>query len=199
MMAAPAIVTVTVVTRVMNSDGICAGICRVARSRRRRRPPTTSANSENWLKPASPGRTMMSTPMKPATIAEPAPPADRLAEHHGGAERDRQRQRLEDRRGIGERQVHDRRHERDRSADFAEHPQRHRLHHQRAQRTQRALMPGERRDQRNREQAAHQHHLAEIHLRRHHLGDGVVHGEARHGHGHQQASADVRGRARSFR
>ena len=57
----------------------------------------------------------------------PAPPADRLAEYHRGAERDRQRQRLEDRRGVGERQMHERRHERDRAADFAEHPQRHRL------------------------------------------------------------------------
>ncbi len=163
-MAAPAVVTVTVVSRVMNSDGICAGICLVARSRSAQNATETSANSENWLKPATPGRTMMSTPMKPAAIAEPAPPADRLAEYQRGAERDRQRQRLEDRRGVGERQMHDRRHERDRAADFAEHPQRHRLQHQRAQRTQRALMPGERRDQHNREQPAHQHHLAEVHL-----------------------------------
>ena len=46
------------------------GIRRVARSRSAQNATDTSANSEYWLKPASPGRTMMSTPMKPATIAD---------------------------------------------------------------------------------------------------------------------------------
>ena len=54
----------------MNSDGIFAGIRRVARSRSAQNTTDTSANSEYWLKPASPGRTMMSTPMKPTTIAD---------------------------------------------------------------------------------------------------------------------------------
>ena len=69
-MAPPAVVTVTVVSKVMNSDGIFAGIRLVARSRSAQKATEISANSENWLKPASPGRTMMSTPMKPATIAD---------------------------------------------------------------------------------------------------------------------------------
>ena len=47
MMAAPASVTVTVVTRVMNSDGTCAGIRLVARSRTAQKNTETSANSEN--------------------------------------------------------------------------------------------------------------------------------------------------------
>ena len=126
-MAPPAVVTVTVVSKVMNSDGICAGIRLVARSRSAQKATDTSANSENWLKPASPGRTMMSTPMKPATIADQRRQPTGSPNISGGAERDRQRQRLKDRRGVGERQMHDRRHERDRAADFAEHPQRHRL------------------------------------------------------------------------
>ena len=54
----------------MNSEGIFGGIRRVARSRSAQKATDTSANSEYWLKPASPGRTMMSTPMKPATIAD---------------------------------------------------------------------------------------------------------------------------------
>jgi hypothetical protein len=70
MMAPPAAVTVTVVSSVMNSDGIFAGMRRVARSRSAQKATDTSASSANWLKPASPGRTMMSTPMKPATIAD---------------------------------------------------------------------------------------------------------------------------------
>ena len=41
----------------------------VARSRTAQNTTETSANSENWLKPSMPGRTMMSTPMKPAAIA----------------------------------------------------------------------------------------------------------------------------------
>ena len=69
-MTPPAVVTVTVVSKVMNSDGIFAGIRLVARSRSAQNATDTSANSEYWLKPASPGRTMMSTPMKPATIAD---------------------------------------------------------------------------------------------------------------------------------
>ena len=68
-MAAPAIVTLTVVSRVMNSDGIVAGIRLVARSRIAQKMTEISANSENWLKPATPGRTIMSTPIKPAAIA----------------------------------------------------------------------------------------------------------------------------------
>jgi hypothetical protein len=58
-------------------------------------------------------------------------------------------------------------------------------------------MPRERRDQQNCEQAAYQHHLAEIHLGRHHLGDAVVRGERRHGHRHEQAAADI-GRERQL-
>ena len=69
-MTPPAVVTVIVVSSVMNSDGISAGIRLVARSRSAQNATDTSANSENWLKPASPGRTMISTPMKPAAIAD---------------------------------------------------------------------------------------------------------------------------------
>jgi hypothetical protein len=123
---------------------------------------------------------------------QPTPPTDRLAEDQRGAKRDRQWQCLKDRRGIGQRQVHDRGQERHRSADFTGHPQRDRLHHQGAQRTYRALMQCKRCDQRNREQASHQHHLAEVHLGRNRLGDRVVHREARHGNGHEQASANIR-------
>ena len=53
----------------MNSEGICAGICLVARSRKAQNATETSASSEYWLKPDAPGRTMMRTPMKPAAIA----------------------------------------------------------------------------------------------------------------------------------
>ena len=127
-MTAPAVVTVTVVSKVMNSDGICAGIRLVARSRSAQNTTDTSANSENWLKPASPGRTMMSTPMKPATIADQRRQPTGSPNITRGAERDRQRQRLKDRRGIGERQMRERGQERDRAADLAEHPQRDRLY-----------------------------------------------------------------------
>ena len=68
-MAAPVVVTVTVVSRVMNSDGICAGIRLVARSRTAQKTTETSASSENWSKPSSPGRTIMRTPIKPAVMA----------------------------------------------------------------------------------------------------------------------------------
>ena len=68
-MAAPAIVTLTVVNRVMNSDGIEAGILLVARSRMAQKITEVSANSENWLNPSIPGRTTMRTPIKPAAIA----------------------------------------------------------------------------------------------------------------------------------
>ena len=50
-MMAPAAVTVTVISSVMNSEGICAGICLVARSRRAQNATETSASSEYWLKP----------------------------------------------------------------------------------------------------------------------------------------------------
>jgi hypothetical protein len=49
------------------------------------------------------------------------------------------------------------------------------------------------RNQHDREQPAHQHHLADVHLRRHRLGDAIVHGERRHGYRHEQAAADIRG------
>ena len=39
------------------------------RSRTAQNTTATSANSENWLKPSTPGRTMMRTPTKPAVIA----------------------------------------------------------------------------------------------------------------------------------
>ena len=45
-MTPPAVVTVTVVSKVMNSDGICAGMRRVARSRSAQNATETSANSE---------------------------------------------------------------------------------------------------------------------------------------------------------
>ena len=53
----------------MNSDGISLGILRVARSRTVQKATDASASSETSLKPAVPGRTMMSTPMKPIAIA----------------------------------------------------------------------------------------------------------------------------------
>jgi len=67
--AAPAIVTLTAVTRVTNSDGIGARIRLVARSRIAQRVTEISTNRENWLNPSPPGRTMTRTPMKPAAIA----------------------------------------------------------------------------------------------------------------------------------
>ena len=68
-MTAPVIVTVMVVTRVMNSDGNLRGDLlgrEIAHGEEHHR---ASASSENWLKPSTPGRTMIRTPMKPAVIA----------------------------------------------------------------------------------------------------------------------------------
>ena len=58
-MTAPAIVTVTVINSVMNSEGMLRRICLVARSRSEQNATEISANSENWLKPSIPGRTIM--------------------------------------------------------------------------------------------------------------------------------------------
>ncbi len=68
-MTPPVIAIVTVVTRVMNSEGISTGTCLVARSRTAQNTTEVSASSENWLKPSRPGRTTIRTPTKPALIA----------------------------------------------------------------------------------------------------------------------------------
>ncbi len=141
----------------------------------------------------------MRTPAKPADIASQRRQPTRSRKCERRAKGDGQRQRLKDRGGIGQRQMNDRGQERDGAADFGGHAQRHRRHHGGARRTQRAAVIRQRRNQHGGEQAPHQHHLAEIHLRRHGLGDGVVHREARHAHDHEQASANVGGKGQPIR
>ena len=107
----------------MNSDGNSAGMRRVARSRTAQKATDPSASSENSLKPAMPGRTMMSTPTKPAAIASQRRQPTGSPNTSAAPSVIGQRQRLKNRRGIGERQMHDRRQECQRAADLADHAQ----------------------------------------------------------------------------
>ena len=69
LIATPTAATATVVASVMTDEGAVAPMRRVAKSRKARITAESSASSDQALKPAAPGRTMISTPTKPARMA----------------------------------------------------------------------------------------------------------------------------------
>ncbi len=163
----------------MNTVGSSFGMRRVARSRTAQKPTDASASNAAWLKAFGAGPDDHQHADEAGRDRKPAPPADRLAEHQCRAQRDDQRQRLEDRRRVGERDLRDRRQIGQRAADLAEHAQANRPDQERAETAQRVAIPRQRRDQHHRDHAANQQDLADVELRRHRLGDGVVGREGR--------------------
>ena len=180
----------------MNSDGISAGIApgreiaHGAEGDRDQRQQRDTALKPAMPRPDDDEHADEARRRSPSQRRQPTGSRKTTAR----AERDRQRQRLEDRRSVGERQMRDRRHERSSCRRSRRSPAAPTGFGSTACAADaaRRCQAGECRDQHaSRTAPRTSDHLAEVHLRRHRLGDGVVQREGRHGPGHQQAAADI--------
>ena len=136
---------------------------------------------------------MIRTPSEAAADGQPAPPADGLAENQRRAHGDGERQRLQDGRHVGKRHMGERDEEEHGRGGFGHDAQKQQRLPEMGAMGERAALPGDQTDEDGGEEAAHQHHLAHVHVGRHHLGDGVVDGEAGHRDRHEKSAAKVGG------